>query len=143
MTKNYTPTEFVKKLASFRGELMKIVDWIDAASSSVSGSTIAVIKSRDSFDIKMAEALDRSLTKNFPDLKPRKPADVARWVEDFRRLREIDGKTPDDIVQVLAFSQMDSFWAQNIRSGTKFRKQYETLSIKRLDRATNNNRSAF
>lgn len=74
--------------------------------------------------------LARSIKKNYPELKQPEEKDLQRWAADFDKCHRLDKHSWDDISDVLAFSQKDSFWRQNIRSGSKFRDKYETLLIR-------------
>lgn len=74
--------------------------------------------------------LARSIKKNYPELKQPEEKDLQRWAADFDKCHRLDKHSWDDISDVLAFSQKNSFWRQNIRSGNKFREKYETLLIR-------------
>ena len=52
------------------------------------------------------------------------------WAADFDKCCRIDHRKWKELEVVLRWSQEDSFWQQNILSGSKFRKQYETLLAK-------------
>lgn len=74
--------------------------------------------------------LARSIGKNYPELRQPEEKDLQRWAADFDKCHRLDKHSWDDISDVLAFSQKDSFWRQNIRSGEKFREKYDTLLIR-------------
>jgi hypothetical protein len=56
--------------------------------------------------------------------------DPAHWAPDIEKLHRIDGYDYKLIEAVLKWSQQDSFWKQNIRSGSTLRKQFEKLLIR-------------
>lgn len=63
------------------------------------------------------------------DSKAKIPADLSKWEADADRLLRLDGRTPDDAVRVLEWSQRSDFWKANILSMGKFREKYETLLL--------------
>lgn len=89
-------------------------------------------KQKKSFDpegkpYKSAVWLDRQITKNYPNFRPRSESDLQSWADAFDKTNRIDKRPWEDISDALVFSQEDEFWRQNIRSGSAFRRQYETL----------------
>lgn len=56
-----------------------------------------------------------------------------RWANDIRLTEEVDKRSIDRIKKVIEFSQRDSFWKQNILSGSKLRKQFDKLEIQRKE----------
>jgi hypothetical protein len=43
---------------------------------------------------------------------------------------ESDGRTEEEIVEVLAYLREDDFWANNIKSATKLRGEFENLMLR-------------
>ena len=74
-----------------------------------------------------AEYLARSISEELPSLKPKKEEELQRWALDFDRAHRLDGHPWKEIGDVLVFARSDPFWRKNIRSGAKFRGQYERL----------------
>ncbi len=56
---------------------------------------------------------------------------VGKWADDIRKLETLDGRSIAEIGAVLTWAINDDFWAGNILSGPKFRKQFSTLSIQK------------
>ena len=52
------------------------------------------------------------------------------WLYPIDRLNRIDGYTPEQIAQVIDWSQQDEFWQANIRSGKKLRQQFDQLKAR-------------
>lgn len=50
-----------------------------------------------------------------------------RWHQAMDKLSRIDGYTPDQITQVIDWSQQDQFWSSNILSASKLREKFDTL----------------
>lgn len=81
----------------------------------------------DSDAYKAARYLDRRIRERLPTKPEASEATLQSWARDIDKLNRIDGQSWDDIADVLEYSQNDAFWAPNIMSGAKFRKQYFTL----------------
>lgn len=84
----------------------------------------------DSDAYKAARYLDRRIRDRLPTKPPSTEATLQAWARDIDKLHRIDGQSWDDIADALEFSQNDSFWAPNIMSGAKFRKQFFQLMSK-------------
>lgn len=62
-------------------------------------------------------------------------ATIQKWAESVDKLLRIDGQSFEDIKDVIAWCQKDSFWKLNILSGATLRKQWDYLYPKmRADR---------
>lgn len=55
---------------------------------------------------------------------------VMRWAVDIEKLNRIDKREYDHIEEILIWCKNDSFWSDNIMSGVKLRKQFDTLVTK-------------
>lgn len=76
---------------------------------------------------KAARYLDRRIRERLPTKPEASEATLQTWAHDIDRLHRLDGQNWDDIADALEFSQDDDFWAPNIMSGAKFRKQFFRL----------------
>ncbi len=65
-----------------------------------------------------------SVIKNLTEKKK------AEWINECRRLREIDKRDPEEIRAVILFSQKDDFWKTNILSMPKLTKKFDQLYLK-------------
>lgn len=79
--------------------------------------------------LRLADLLATKVKANNPsglarDVQP------AKWAEDIDKLHRLDKQPWPLIEKVLIWSQNDSFWKQNIRSGFKLRKQWSQLTGK-------------
>ncbi len=88
----------------------------------------------------LAWSLARAVAERYPESRNAKPeamkANGIRWCKPISLLHSKDGYSYDLIGQVLAWSQADTFWQKNIRSGAKFKSQFEELLAKsKADRA--------
>jgi DNA-binding Lrp family transcriptional regulator len=59
-----------------------------------------------------------------------KEPNVESWANEFRLMRERDGRTDKAIKYLIDWTQNDSFWKTNILSPSKLRKQYDQLVVK-------------
>lgn len=78
--------------------------------------------------VRLSSALQVSVQENYPFVKL-KQQDYGKWTADIEKIHRLDGYDWNVIEMVLKWSQQDDFWKQNIRSGAKFRKQFERLLI--------------
>lgn len=76
---------------------------------------------------KAARYLDRRIRERLPTKPEASEATLQAWALEIDRLHRLDGQSWDDIADALEFSQDDDFWAPNIMSGAKFRKQFFRL----------------
>ena len=87
-------------------------------------------------DLGLARSLLTRVVKNHPGSVEAKstPAEqeqtIVRWANSIRLMRERDGHSPEEIQQVISFSQDDSFWFRNILSADTLRKQWTKLVAK-------------
>ncbi len=71
--------------------------------------------------------LKESILSNYPNARPATESQLGQWALELDLLHRIDGKGWDEIEKLLAWSQHDPFWKQNIQSGGKFREKWNTL----------------
>jgi len=57
----------------------------------------------------------------------------ARWHQAMDRLVRLDGYTPDQVRQVIDWSQQDEFWQGNILSAPKLREKFDQLKTRMLN----------
>jgi hypothetical protein len=77
-------------------------------------------------DMDNAELLLELILKNNPEAK--KP-NLDKWADEFRKIRDIDNRTDEQVKYLIKWSQADSFWHRNIRSPEKLRKQWDQLVL--------------
>ena len=84
-------------------------------------------------DIRLTQLLIDKMTENNPNssiLRRLTPKRQEIWIDECRKLREIDKRTPEQIEQIIIFSQDDSFWKGNILSMPKLREKFDQLWLK-------------
>ena len=86
--------------------------------------------------IALANSLRDLIAKRLPNAKSVQNGTktIEQWSLEFDRTHRLDRRAWDRMAEVLAWSQQDSFWQDNILSAKKFRAQYdklEALMIKR------------
>jgi hypothetical protein len=77
-------------------------------------------------DMENAELLLDLILKNNPEAK--KP-NLDKWADEFRKIRDIDNRTDEQVKYLIKWSQADGFWHKNIRSPEKLRKQWDQLVL--------------
>lgn len=70
-------------------------------------------------DLQMAVEMIHSAKEQFPSLK----ADQSKWADDIRKLRELDGYSAEQIIDIWEFVRNDGFWSKNCQSVAKFRQR--------------------
>lgn len=68
----------------------------------------------------------REILKMYPDNLTVKAATI-EWIEEMRRMREIDKRNDKEIFELLKYVLDDSFWKLNIHSIGTFRKKYDKI----------------
>lgn len=59
----------------------------------------------------------------------KRPHVSERWRTEARRLIDIDGRTPDQIIRAIDWCQSDTFWRANVLSMPKLREKYDQLRL--------------
>lgn len=94
----------------------------------ISSKSEVAVKQIDENATRLAASLELAVKQNF-DFVKLKDTEQQKWAEDIEKIHRIDGYDWGLIEYTLNWSQNDDFWKQNIRSGSKFRKQFERLLI--------------
>lgn len=81
--------------------------------------------------IEMAQFLSDKIFENFPNRTAPTEATLTAWAHDADRIHTIDGHGWDEVESLLAWSQCDEFWKQNILSMKKFREKWNQLIARR------------
>jgi hypothetical protein len=74
----------------------------------------------------LAKKLQTHILSNNPKAKT---GNLQKWALEFDRMMRLDSRSYDEIVQVMEFSQRDSFWMSNILSAKKLRDKFDTLYL--------------
>jgi len=85
---------------------------------------------------KFAELLKSLILKNNP--KAKIPESLNDWIKEFDHMLTIDKRTPEEIENVMEFSQKDDFWYTNILSAGSLRKHFDQLYLKSKDGGNHN-----
>lgn len=88
----------------------------------------------DSFEIRCVDMLIDSCLKSFPNSKvPGTLLEKQKWAVEIDRMKRLDGRTEEEIMQALNYAIKDPFWQANIRSAKKLREKFETLIVQSRD----------
>ncbi|MGE0755719.1 MAG: phage replication protein [Pirellulaceae bacterium] len=60
----------------------------------------------------------------------RKPPRMDKWASTIRLMREVDGRTHDEIRKLFGWCNRDEFWRTNILSPEKLREKWDDLTLK-------------
>lgn len=81
----------------------------------------------DSLEVELARELKGAILENDPEA--RTPEDLQEWARHFDLMIRKDGRTLEQIRDVIRFSQSDPFWQTNILSAKTLRAKYDTLKM--------------
>lgn len=83
--------------------------------------------SNDSKEFLLAKYLFELIRQRRPNFKE---PDLQQWAYQVDLMVRIDKRNYNEIVSVIKWSQLDSFWKNNILSTDKLRKQFDNLALK-------------
>lgn len=82
----------------------------------------------DSLEMKMTKYMIEKIVESYPSAKvPNTPTKLHRWCLTFDHLMRIDGRSREEIREVMKWVYQDDFWCTNIRSPEKLREKFDTL----------------
>jgi len=87
--------------------------------------------SQTSDEVRLSNLLFNLMKKNNPGVK--KP-NIQSWAKLFDMMIRVDKRHPDAIERLIALSQADEFWRNNILSPSKLRIQFDQLTVKLIGR---------
>jgi hypothetical protein len=94
----------------------------------------------DPEDMRLAKLLETLMNENNPSRKQESEAQLRKWADCCRLMRERDDRNAEGIEGIIRFSQNDDFWKQNILSMDKLRIQYDRLTLKMEGKENGSNR---
>lgn len=80
----------------------------------------------DSPYLELATGLFAYMKKNNEEAKE---PNLQSWADDMRKLVELDGRSIENVKEVIRWSQRDDFWKGNILSAKKLREKYDQLKV--------------
>ncbi len=82
----------------------------------------------------LAELLSTRILENNPKSELGKPSTrkkrVQKWSIEIERMIQVDGENPEEVRQLIEFTQRDAFWCTNILSAGKLREKRDQLRLK-------------
>lgn len=90
-------------------------------------------------DLKLAEWMEGRVHMIAPSTKK---ANLETWANTIRLMREVDGRTLQEIGGLFDWANKDSFWCSNILSPEKLRKQWDKLNAKRINHDSTRQKNA-
>ena len=94
-------------------------------------------KDLKSFSIFCAEKLKSLIRQNNPKAKIT-DSQIAKWADEVRLMVQRDNRTPEEIMQVMEWSQNHRFWKIVVLSMGKFREKFDQLWLTRKAEKGNN-----
>lgn len=82
---------------------------------------------RSPVEMKLSQNLLDQILSRKPNFKL---PNMAVWAREMEKLMRIDRRTEQEVSSVIAWSQADSFWQNNILSPDKLRKHFDKLELK-------------
>lgn len=87
--------------------------------------------SDDSLEMKMTDYMIEKVKEFYPAAKvPDTVMKKHKWCKNFDLLMRVDGKSKNEIREVMQWIYQDDFWATNIRSPSKLREKWDTVYLK-------------
>ncbi|WKV22506.1 replication protein O [Bacillus phage vB_BceS-M2] len=83
----------------------------------------------ESDEVRLAHYLLQKIRENNPD---HKEPNLQTWAGDIEKMIRIDGRTPQQVQNMIDWCQADHFWKANILSGKKLREKYDQMKVKAL-----------
>lgn len=91
----------------------------------------SIIFSSDSMPFQLSQLLFLKIKEHLPRCKI---PDLQKWSVSMERLIRLDKRNPEEVREVILFSQADLFWSENILSVDSLRKYYDRLNMKRINK---------
>lgn len=83
-----------------------------------------------SFELRCVGRLIDSLKRQFPGAKtPETAAAREKWADEIERMKRLDKRSEEEILEALEYATTNPFWQCNIRSTKKLREKCETLIL--------------
>ena len=82
----------------------------------------------DSIEFKLSKKLLDYILRNHPNYKM---PNLQNWAKHIDYMIRLDKRTPEQINDIIVFSQEDSFWKSNVLSTEKLRERFDQLWIKK------------
>ncbi len=85
----------------------------------------------DSIEFQLSQLLLLKIRENLPRYKM---PDLQKWSTIMDYIIRLDEHPPDEVREVILFSQADPFWCANILSPRNLRDKYDNLNLKRINK---------
>ncbi len=92
--------------------------------STPSKKTKKTLFKKDSIEYILAEGLFLLIRKRLPNFRI---PNLQKWSGEIDRMIRLDKRDPEEIAEIIEWSQKNTFWKRNILSTGKLRKQYDLL----------------
>lgn len=93
--------------------------------------------------LEVAQNLANQLAARIEANGSKKPAVTNQWITEINRMIQIDKRSPQEISDMIDWSQSDSFWRSNILSPKKLRAKFDQMRLQRESRKPSGGFSYF
>lgn len=83
----------------------------------------------DSLHYQLASSLFKEIQNNNPEARS---PNLQTWSDDIRKMIEIDNRKPEQVENMIRWSQSNDFWSSIILSAKKLREKYDQMRVQAL-----------
>ncbi|WP_407372352.1 replication protein [Carnobacterium sp.] len=83
----------------------------------------------DSIHYQLASSLFKEIQNNNPEARS---PNLQTWSDDIRKMIEIDNRKPEQVENMIRWSQSNDFWSSIILSAKKLREKYDQMRVQAL-----------
>lgn len=109
-------------------EVSTVEDFQPLENQNLPTPRVSTVKYSDE-DFELASWMWEKIRALYPEDRPPKPPKLESWADEIRKIRQHDKRRIEDIRDLFAWANADSFWCTNIRSPEKLRSQWDQLVI--------------
>lgn len=97
------------------------------------------VKKENTEAMELASQLANLILKNNPKARI---TNLLGWARDIDLMIRVDNRTPQEIAEIIDFSQKDEFWHKNILSGATLREKYDRLYLEKKSKGNGHSDNA-
>lgn len=94
----------------------------------------------DSIYYQLASSLFKEIQNNNPEARP---PNLQKWSDDIRKMIEIDNRKPEQVSNMITWSQSNDFWSSIILSAKKLREKYDQMRVQALKGTNTGNKKTY
>lgn len=94
----------------------------------------------DSIHYQLASDFFEKIKINNPEAKQ---PNLQKWADDIRKMIELDNRTPEQVKNMISWSQAHEFWSGVVLSTGNLRKQYDKMKVQALNSSKPNKKQPY